>query len=342
MFDDFSKEEKQQVTALLRKTGSTNKQEAIEAQKVLAAELTVPLRQGVLTGDIIGGIFQPVELEPGAHAEFPIDLYRPDNADEFTAYSISSHGAIPHNLVQGDYITVPTFDIGNSIDYLLRYAREARWDIVSRVMEVLEAGFTKKLNDDAWHTIMGAGFGRNIIVSDSNATQGQFTKRLISQMKLAMRRNAGGNSTSMNRGKLTDLYLSPESIEDMRNWGIDQVDEITRREIYVADDGRLSRVFSVNLHDLDELGQGQEYQEFYEDVIVVNGGGNGNGLATSDVELVIGLDLSKNDCFYMPVREQVEMFEDETAHRANMASFYARGNLGFGVLNAVRVLLGSY
>jgi len=37
-------------------------------------------------------------------------------------------------------------------------------------------------------------------------------------MKTVMRRNGGGNSTSANRGQLTDLYVSPEAVEDIRNW----------------------------------------------------------------------------------------------------------------------------
>lgn len=32
-----------------------------------------------------------------------------------------------------------------------------------------------------------------------------------------------------------DLYLSPEALEDIRNWVVDQVDEQTRREIYISD-----------------------------------------------------------------------------------------------------------
>ena len=164
---------------------------------------------------------------------------------------------------------VPTYDIGSSIDYLLKYARDARWDVVGRAMEVLEASFVKKMNDDGWHTLLAAGVDRNIVVFDSDAAAGQFTKRLVSLMKTVMRRNGGGNSSSNNRGQLTDLYVSPEAMEDLRNWGIDQVDEVTRREIYVADDGGgvVNRVFGVNLHDLDELGEGQEYQLFYSNVL---------------------------------------------------------------------------
>lgn len=30
------------------------------------------------------------------------------------------------------------------------------------------------------------------------------------------------------------LYCSPETLEDIKNWGVDQIDEQTRREIYCA------------------------------------------------------------------------------------------------------------
>ena len=174
----------------------------------------------------------------------------------------SNHGYIPERHVEGDYVMVSTYDVG-AIDYLLKYARDARWDVVGRAMEVLEAQFTKKMNDDGWHTILAAGVDRNIVVFDDDAANGQFTKRLVNLMKTVMRRNGGGNSSSNNRGALTDLYVSPEAMEDIRNWGVDQVDEVTRREIYTAGDGAVNRVFGINLHDLDELGAGQEYDTFF-------------------------------------------------------------------------------
>jgi len=71
---------------------------------------------------------------------------------------------------------------------------------------------------------LAAGVDRNILVYDADAAAGQFTKRLISLLKVVMRRNAGGNSASIKRGTLTDLYLSPEGLEDIRNWGVDQAD----------------------------------------------------------------------------------------------------------------------
>lgn len=323
-----------ELTDLLVRSGSPNREVSLAANAEFAKALELPLRQAVLSGDILDGIFEPIQLAQSATPEFPLDFLAPGTEKDFVAYTIPNHGYIPERHVEGDYVMVPTYDIGNSIDWLLKYARDARWDVIGRAMEVLEAGFVKKMNDDGWHTLLAAGVDRNIVVFDSDANAGQFTKRLVSLMKTVMRRNGGGNSTSINRGILTDLYVSPEAMEDIRNWGLDQVDEFTRREIYVSADGTLNRVFGVNLHDLDELGEGQQYQLFYDNVL-------GADLPSGDAELVVGLDQRKRDAFIMPIRQEVQIFEDDTLHRQKRAGYYGWAEQGFAVLDNRRVLLGS-
>ena len=322
--------------SLIKRSGSPDKVEALSAQREIAKALEEPLRQGVLVGDVVTNIFQALTMEPATTTEFPLDLLAPGEEDEHVAYTNPGHGRIPERQVEGDYVMVPTYSISSSIDYLLRYARDARWDVVARAAQVLEAGFVKKINDDGWHTILSAAVDRNILVYDSDAAAGQFTKRLVSLMKTVMRRNGGGNTASINRGRLTDIYLSPEGLEDIRNWGVDQVDEVTRREIYTAGEGGITRIFGVNLHDLDELGQGQEYQEFFDSDL------SGSLGPSSDVELVIGLDLQSNDSFLMPMKQQVQVFEDDTLHRHQKAGMYGWAELGFAVLDNRRVLAASF
>lgn len=329
----FQKPEKEIIDMIVR-SGDLDTSIAFPAQHELAKALELPLRQGVLVGDVVTGIFQSLPMAPGASVEFPLDLLAPGEEDQFVAYTNPGNGRIPERQVEGDYVQVPTYGIASSIDWLLRYARDARWDVVARAMQVLEASFVKKINDDGWHTLLTAGADRNILVFDADATAGQFTKRLISLMKSVMVRNGGGNTGSIRRSRLTDVYLSPEAIEDIRNWGVDQVDEVTRREIYTAPDGTINRVFSVNLHDLVEFGEGQEYQSFFT-------GSLGGTLATGDLELVVGLDMSINDSFIMPVRQDVTIFEDPVLHRQQRAGFYGWGEIGFAALDNRRILLGS-
>ena len=325
-----------ELNKILRDSGSHNAATSVAATHELAVAVTTPLREAVLDGDNLDGIYERIMLDSNATSEFPLDFINPGTEKEWVAYTIPNHGYIPQKHVEGDYVMVPTYDIGGSIDWNLKYARDARWDILGRAMEALQVQFTVKKNNDGWHTLLAAGVDRNIIVYDSDASASQFTKRLVSLMKTTMRRNGGGNSTSTNRGILTDLVFSPEAMEDIRNWGVDQVDEVTRREIYVSDDGAgsMSRIFQVNLRVIDEFGVGQAYQNFFANDL-------SGSMPGSDTEIVVGLDMRKSDSFVMPVREEVQIFEDPVLHRERRAGFYGWEELGFGVLDNRRIILGS-
>ncbi len=152
-----------------------------------------------------------------------------------------------------------------------------------------------------------------------------------------MLRNAGGNATSSGRGRLTDIFVSPEAIEDVRNWNMDQVDDVTRREIYLANDNseRLTRIYGINLHPMNELGVAAEYQLYFTNQL-------GASLAPSDEELVIGVDLSKRDSFIMPVTLPISVFHDENMHRRQEEGYYGWGEFGFAVMDNRRTILGSF
>jgi hypothetical protein len=324
---------------LLRKSGDNDIAVARVAQRELAVALQEPLRQGILDGDIVGefGIFAPMQFQPGQQIEFPLDWLVPGTESQYSAYTIPNYGRIPEKHIEGDYVTVPTYDVGASIDWALKFARDARWDIVTRAMQVLENMFVRKMNSDAWRCIIATGVDRNLLAYDGNAPDGFLTKRLVSVMKTTMRRSGGGNLASSNQIKLTDMFLSPEGMEDIRTWDLTQIDDVTRRQIFLAEnDGGLSSIFGVDLHELDELGEDQTFQDYYTSL-----GGSLNG---SDVELVIGLSLNDvaGSSFVMPIREGLQIFEDDTLHRQRRHGYYGWQEHGFAILDNRRVMFGSY
>lgn len=333
LFKNITKPDDAMIELIVR-SGDNNLRVAEAAQWDLAKAITEPLRQGILVGDVVTDIFEKRVMPKGANLEFPIDFLAPGEETQHVAFTNPGNGRIPQRNIEGDYVMVPSYGITNAIDWLLRLAREARYDIVGRAMQILNAGFVKKINDDGWHTLLSAAADRNILVFDADASAGQFTKRLVSLMKVIMRRNGGGNTASIKRGKLTDLYLSPEALEDIRNWGLDQIDDVTRREIYNSPDG-ITRVFGVNLHDLDEFGENQEYQLFFTSNL-------GGSLNTGDLELVIGLDRVNNDSFLMPIKQELEVFPDPYLHREQRAGFYGWMEYGCAVLDGRRVIAGSF
>ncbi len=324
-----------EMMQMLSKAGNNDPAIALPAMRFIAQALVTPLREGLLAGDVVTDIFAPISLTPGQPSEFPLDFLPPGAQKDYIAYTIPKHGRIPESHIEGDYVMVPVYDIANSIDWLLKYSEQARWDVVKRAMAVFEAGFVKKTNDDGWHTLLYAGLDRNIVLYDSDAGSGQFTKRLVGLMKTVMARQGGGNTSTPNKAKLTDIFLSPENIEDVRNWGVDIIDEVSRREIFLADDSIMTRLFGVSLRPLYELGEGQEYQLFYQNSL-------GGLLQSNDVELIVGLDLQKNDAFISPsYKTGVEVFEDPNMHRQQRHGIYGWKNQGFAVLDNRRIILAS-
>jgi len=327
------KQANEDMKALLRRTADGDISVATAAQYEMAAAIAEVLRQGVMPGDALDGIFTVVDLTDGQPPEFPLHFLHPGTEKDYVAYAIPQHGYIPEKHIEGDLVMIPTYMVGGSIDWNLKFAKNARWDVVGQAKDNLNMQFVKKFNDDGWHVILGAAVDRNILVYDGDAGAGAFTKRLVSAAKTIMRRNSGGNSTSTNRGRLTDLYISPEADQDIVNWGVDQVDEITRREIHTSADG-LSNLFKVNLHVMDELGEGQEYQLYATNVL-------GASVASGDAEFAVGLDLSSDDSFIMPVAEDVQIFPDPALHRRLMEGYYGYAEVGFASLDNRRVLLLS-
>ena len=78
---------------------------------VFAKALELPLRKGVLVGNILGDIFETINVEPGASTEYPLDLISPGLEGEHVAYTNPGHGRVPERAVESDYVTIPTYSI---------------------------------------------------------------------------------------------------------------------------------------------------------------------------------------------------------------------------------------
>lgn len=332
----IEKEKKDAILKAFRAIASENQAESAKASLEVSEAIALPLRKTLLSGDIVSNIFEAMDFTDNPRVEFPLDLLTPGDEAQHYAYVVPGEGRIPERRVESDYLMVPTYGIANAIDCRLRYIRDANWPVVQRMVEVLEGGFVKKMNDDGWQTIIAAAKDRNIIVNDPNAAQGQFTPRLITIMQTFMRRNGGGNSATMDRSRLTDLYVSPEAHQDIYAWGLDLIPDGVREKIYYAspESPDTVNIYNTRITALDEFGEGQIYQEYYTDVL------NGT-MAANDVEIVVGLDRQRQDSFVMPVRDNVKIFEDNMMHRRQLFGLYGMAEIGFAVLDNRRTLLGS-
>jgi hypothetical protein len=318
---------------LLRACASANPAVAGPAlAEVAKAALETPLREGVIDGDITSDIFVPEKYLPNQMITYPLDFVDASLAGDIKAFQIPDEGRIPEFAIRGNEISCGTYNIGAAVDFPLQYLEAANWNIMPRVLEVLDGMFVRKFNADAWHVLLASAASRNLLVTDTLATAGLFSKRLFSLIKIAMRRNAGGNSNSVNRGKLTRLYVSPEAAEDPLTWDHDEADDVTRRQIFVNEG--IVQFGTLEVRAIDELGVGQEFEDYLVNTL-------GAAHTDSKVEYAFGLDLSRRNSFVMPWRKEIEVYEDMMLHRSNRAGFYGRCNRNYLSLDSRRCILAQ-
>lgn len=334
----------EQQIQFLRATASSDVAERTRAITEFFTALTLPIRQGVMDGDNTAGIANVSTLAPGVTPEFPVDPIRPGTEHEWRAFTNPGRGRIPQHTVTGDSIVLPTIPNANACDWYLRYARNARWDVISRIIEAMMGGVVKKRNDDLWHTILASVASRGLVVYDKAANEGQFTRVLFSLIRSAMVRNAGGNLSSIKQGKATDIYMSVEGFEDILNWDLGQVPDVVRASMYsmAGGDNTVADVLGVRMHQMTEFGVGQEYQTYYTNVLGGDLVPSGADHAHDDVELAVALDLKNRDSFVMAYTQPLEIYEDPYLHREQKGGMYCMEEYGIGALDSRRNLAVSY
>jgi len=132
-----------------------------------------------------------------------------------------------------------------------------------------------------WNRIIANAADNGLVISDSRATSGYFTKELAARMKTQyLRHIIGGN---MVRGGLTHLYISFEGMEDLRSQSVNLDKETRRRLLKDNDDGHPPELYGMEICPMSELGVGQSLQDAYTDL--------GGTYEDNDIELVIGVEI---------------------------------------------------
>jgi len=343
-----------ELRALLK--DSANQELSADEKKEIAAAITVPILQLVRDQSLARQLFAVEPLGPGAQAAYPV-------ADDFEApiFVLPTLGYIPQNFIEavGEEVYVPIFKIGTSFDWSLDYARDGRIDIAERAMRNAARAVVDYEEESAWRVLVPAattafsGKGQlgprpaPIVEISAGPAAGFLSKELVNQMMVRMKRN---------KRTLTDLYVSPEDMADIREWSESEVDPVTRREIFQAA-GR-SEIFGVVLHEVHQLGLTGKYNINSAasgfGIFRLGGGGSfndyapteanevdANGAVTDPGETQIyGFDMTSNDSLVMPVKQELKFWDDPDLHRHQKQGFYGWEQIGLAVLDSRMITMG--
>jgi hypothetical protein len=136
-------------------------------------------------------------------------------------------------------------------------------------------------------------------------------------------------------------------MKDIRDFATTtSIDFMTRRDIFQAQPRSVGNgaevivpnIYGVNIHENKQFGIGLDYNTKFN----TGKGTHLSGFSNTADDIVIGLDLTPEgrDAFMMPVRQDLQMFEDPTLHRQQKAGVYGWMELAFAVLDDRRALVG--
>lgn len=331
---DFTKI-KPEHKQMLRALANVGDRSHPEYMKAVAQVLEGAWKAGQLDPDLLGTIFRRIPVERGSEVKLPLDFYAPGTEGRYIGFFAPKEGRIPERLTEGDEIRIGTYKITNSISLGLDYVRDANWDVVRRALDVYNNGFIRKMNRDGWHVLLKTAANNSLgTLTDSSASSGSYTKGLQLNMMASIKRQSGGREA-----RLTDIYLSPEAINDVRNFTDSVVDETTLRSLITNGEDTIPQLYQVRLHEMIEFGVDSngvfaEYQDYLVNTL-------SKSLPASKAEFVVGLDLMHRDSFVMPVREEMTLHEDTTLLREMKVGWFGWIELGFAAIDTRRAILGA-
>ena len=346
----------EKLAEVFKASANVGTAEGAKAASEFAASLALPLMETIWQKSNIRELFTVETLAPGAQPSYPLDF------DMVSAWFLPNKGAIAHNVIEGEEIFVPTFQIDGSIEWKLTYARDARIDVVARAMQKMADSVARKEEECGWSVIVPAALtnfaGRGAVKalpapisemgsSGTPAANSYLSKELINVMLTKMKRL---------EKELTHLYVSPEDAADIRNWTNTMIDPITRREIFQA--GGMGKIWNIQLVEIPTLGtQGKfnvnsadsefgifqvggnskygDYQPSNANVVAIDG-----TVTTAGESQIYGFSMTTNNSLVMPVRETWRTVEDPTLLRRQMAGVFGWEELGFACLDPRMLSVG--
>lgn len=305
---------------LVKAMGSSNKSQALEAQDAFAAFIAPVIQEVLLQAGTAAAIYEDMSYDEDDSPSIPVDLYYGEPEGTFSVWQQTVAGGLPTQQI-GSFqeIKVSTYSLDSAISFDKRYVRKCRLDVVARGLERLSNDVLIKQERNAWYVVLkmladaetktgAATTSKHVLRA---GTAGTFLLDDVNKaMTLLKRLNAAYNFTSPvgNEGRgLTDLYVSPEIMEQIRGFAYNPVNtkqglatnttgipltDSQRERIYSA--AGMSEIFGVTLHELLELGVGRKYNVLFNEIAVGKTYGSGAGTAFgANDQILIGLDRSR-------------------------------------------------
>jgi len=345
---------------LIKAAGSKNRATSEAAMEILAS-LVSPIIQTVIeTSAQSGAIYTDLPYSADAQPSIPLDLYIDKNVDYVRVWSQSIAGGLPTNQIMGlQELKFTTYEIDSAVSMLKQFARVSGLENLARALNRVAQEMLVKTEINAFTPVLAAlaqaeTNGLSHVIASTAAARFQLDdlNRLLTRArKINAATINGGTPAGTNKG-LTDIFVSPEVLEDIRSMAYNPVNTRSgavttsgASSIALSDKMRdaiynsagAAELFGINIHELLELSPEGAYCTIFDSYF----GGTFTGGAA---KLVLGVDMSREACI-KPIEVDdnggsvVTQPDDQFVQRAQKIGFWSTQKLGNIILDD-RALLG--
>lgn len=299
---------------LLKAMGSRSREESSKATEAFAALVGPVIPQVLDQVSTSAKIYSTQTYDMNTTPSIPMDLFQDNEEGLFQIWSNTMAGGLATQEVWGsDEYRFRTYNLDSAISFAKKYLREARVDVAAKAIQRLIQEVLVKQEYHAWTAVLAAlAEYRDPVSGDPNlidaTTGGQFQlddmNRLWTLVKRLRKSWVGGSPMSTPGRGLTDIFVSPEVVENIRAMAYNPVNttaipdtaestalglpDALRMQIY-SNPG-LPSIYGVTINELLEFGVGQSLNALFDQYYTAGGGEPAFANATE--ELVFGADLS--------------------------------------------------
>jgi len=313
---------------LIKALGSKNRLVAAEASEAFAAFLGPVIQRVILQAGTASQIYTDAPFDENDSPSYPLDLYYQELNNGFVSvYSQTLAGGLPssQDVSAVQEVKIATYRLDSAVSINKRYARQARLDIIAKLVERMSQEVLIKQERNAWAVILKALGEASTTPSGGSAlkhyiaagTAGEFKlddlNKLMTRVKRINESFAGGTPADPYSTGLTDLYVSPEIKEKIRAFAYNPLNTVggvrtvgagtatsTESAIALPDGMReeiyrnagMQEIYGVNIVELIELGLSKKYNILFDNYISETVT-LGQAFNPSTFQILVGVDNTK-------------------------------------------------
>ena len=323
------------IKAMASREGSVAK----EAQEAFAAFIGPVVNKVLLEAATSSAVYTDLAYDEDDSPSIPLDLFQGEGEGLVSVWSQNVAGGLPTSTVEGlSELKVSTYRLDSAVSFLKRYARRGRLDVASKAIERMTNEVLVKQERNAWAVVLKALADSGNTVDMGSSAESFTLAKLNTLVKNVKRLNKSyANGTTNSSYGLTDIFVSPETMSDIRafaynpvggtvgtavttNAGGTDLPAGVREEIYRG--GGTQEIYGISIHELVELGADQKYTKLFNEFFA------GSPTFADSDDLIVGLDLTK-DAFVRPVARNADsgstftaMPDDQFVARSEKIGFY--------------------